>query len=106
MSMSPLDHPTPQLHLFTDSSLEGWGAHMDSHMASGFWSPTCKQQHNNILEMKAVLLAFRVFAVHIKGHSVLLATDNTTVAAYVNKQGRAGVGGVGVGRLTPRPCAI
>ena len=24
-SMSPLHHPSPQLHLFTDSSLEGWG---------------------------------------------------------------------------------
>ena len=86
-SMSPLHHPSPQLHLFTDSSLEGWGAHMDNHMASGFWSITNKKQHINVLEMKAVLLALQAFAVHIKGHSVLLATDNTTVAAYINKQG-------------------
>ena len=86
-SMSPLHHPSPQLHLFTDSSLEGWGAHMDNHMASGFWSIICKKQHINVLEMKAVLLALQAFAVHIKGHSVLLATDNTTVAAYINKQG-------------------
>ena len=86
-SMSPLHHPSPQLHLFTDSSLEGWGAHMDNHMASGFWSIINKKQHINVLEMKAVLLALQAFAVHIKGHSVLLATDNTTVAAYINKQG-------------------
>ena len=86
-SMSPLHHPSPQLHLFTDSSLEGWGTHMDNHMASGFWSITEKEQHINVLEMKAVLLALQAFAVHIKGHSVLLATDNTTVAAYINKQG-------------------
>ena len=86
-SMSPLHHPSPQLHLFTDSSLEGWGAHMDNHMASGFWSIIYKKQHINVLEMKAVLLALQAFAVHIKGHSVLLATDNTTVAAYINKQG-------------------
>ena len=87
MAMSPLHHPSPQLHLFTDSSLEGWGAHMDSHMASGLWSPSFKQQHINVLEMEAVLLALKAFAVHVRGHSVLLATDNTTVAAYVNKQG-------------------
>ena len=37
--------------------------------------------------MEAVLLALKAFAVHVRGHSVLLATDNTTVAAYVNKQG-------------------
>ena len=86
-SMSPLHHPSPQLHLFTDLSLEGWGAHMDNHMASGFWSIIYKKQHINVLEMKAVLLALQAFAVHIKGHSVLLATDNTTVAAYINKQG-------------------
>ena len=86
-SMSPLHHPSPQLHLFTDSSLEGWGAHMDNHMASGFWSIIYKKQHINVLEMKAVLLALQAFAVHIKGHSVLLATDNITVAAYINKQG-------------------
>ena len=56
-------------------------------MASGFWSIIYKKQHINVLEMKAVLLALQAFAVHIKGHSVLLATDNTTVAAYINKQG-------------------
>ena len=32
MAMSPLHHPSPQLHLFTDSSLEGWrGSHGQSH---------------------------------------------------------------------------
>ena len=60
---------------------------MDNHMASGFWSIIYKKQHINVLEMKAVLLALKAFAVHIKGHLVLLATDNTTVAVYINKQG-------------------
>ena len=56
-SMSPLHHPVPQLHLFTDSSLEGWGAHMEEHMASGYWSPAWKTQHINVLEMQAVWLS-------------------------------------------------
>ena len=83
---------TPSLRRF---ELGGLGAHMDNHMTSGFWSITYKKQHINVLEMKAVLLVLQAFAVHIKGHSVLLATDNTTVAAYINKQGG----------LIPVPCA-
>ena len=86
-SMSPLHHPVPQLHLFTDSSLEGWGAHMEEHMASGYWSPAWKTQHINVLEMQAVWLALQAFADYIKGNSILLSTDNTTVAAYLNRQG-------------------
>ena len=53
---------------------------MDSHIALGFWSMAQREQYINVLEMKAVLLALQAFAVHIKGHSVLLANDNTTVA--------------------------
>ena len=86
-SMSPLHHPVPQLHLFTDSSLEGWGAHMEEHMASGYWSPAWKTQPINVLEMQAVWLALQAFAEYIKGNSILLSTDNTTVAAYLNRQG-------------------
>ena len=86
-SMSPLHHPVPQLHLFTDSSLEGWGAHMEEHMASGYWSPAWKTQHIYVLEMQAVWLALQAFADYIKGNSILLSTDNTTVAAYLNRQG-------------------
>ena len=67
MAMSPLHHPSPQLHLFTDSSLEGWGAHMDSHMASDLWSPSFKQQHINVLEMEAVLLALKAFCGSCQG---------------------------------------
>ena len=63
---------------------------MDNHMTSGFWSITYKKQHISVLEMKAVLLALQAFAVPIKGHLVLLATDNLTVAAYINKQGGGG----------------
>ena len=86
-SLSPLHHPVPQLHLFTDSSLEGWGAHMEEHMASGYWSPAWKTQYINVLEMQAVWLALQAFADYIKGNSILLSTDNTTVAAYLNRQG-------------------
>ena len=70
-----------------DASLEGWGAHIESLMASGFWPLELKSQHINVLEMKAVWLALQAFAPHIQGHSVLLVTDSTTVSAYINRRG-------------------
>ena len=92
MSLSPLHHPAPELQSFTDGSLEGWGAHMESLIASGIWPIELKSQHINVLEMKAVWLALRAFAPHIQGHSVLLVTDSTTVLAYINRQGLGGDG--------------
>ena len=44
-----------------------------------------------MLEMKAVLLALQAFAAHIKGHSVLIAKDNTTMAVYINRQGELSI---------------
>ena len=93
MSMSPLHHSAPELQLFTDASLESWGAHMESLMASGFWPLELKSQHTNVLEIKAVWLALQAFAPHIQGHSVPLVTDSTTVSAYINRRGGGGVGG-------------
>ena len=87
MFMSPLYHPASELQLFTDVNLEGWGAHIESLMASGFWPLELKSQHINDLEMKAVWLALQAFAPHIQGHSVLLVTDSTTVSAYINRRG-------------------
>ena len=87
MSWSPVHHPPPDFQLFTDSSLDGWGAHLDSHMASGIWPVEWKGQHINVLELKAVFLAFQAFTVHVQSRSILLATDNKTVAAHINKQG-------------------
>ncbi len=86
-SMVPLHPAVPDLQLFTDASLSGWGAHLEAHMASGKWSAYWSQHHINTLELRAVLLALRQFVRLVEGHCVLLTTDNTTVAAYVNKEG-------------------
>ena len=89
-SVSPLHHPIPDLHLFSDASPEGWGSHMGSHMASGLWPPVWKHHHINVLELRTVQLALQEFAPQVQNQAVLLATDNTTVAAYINKQGGGG----------------
>ena len=83
----PLSCPPPEMLLFTDASLEGWGAHLQELTASGRWSQAERDLHINLLEMKAVLMALHAFQDRLMNHSVGLMSDNTTVVAYVNKQG-------------------
>ena len=80
----PLQHA---VQLFTDASKEGWGAHLGDFTARGVWSPFESRLYINFLEMKAVLLALRQLEHLCKNQIVLVATDNTTVVSYINKQG-------------------
>ena len=82
--LHPLQHA---LQLFTDASNEGLGAHIGDYTARGVWSTPESRLHINFLELKAVLLALKRFEPLCKGQIVLVATDNTTVVSYINKQG-------------------
>ena len=75
------------LQLFTDASNEGWGPHLGDHTAKGVWSDSESQLHINFLELKAVLLALKKFEQQCWGQIILIATDNTTVVSYINKEG-------------------
>ena len=55
--LHPIKHA---LQIFTDASREGWGAHLNGHMARGSWSLPESKLHINYLELKAVFLALRV----------------------------------------------
>ena len=88
-TMVPLCRPQPDLFLFTDARLVGWGAHMGDLSASGLWSAYWQTQHINVLELRAVMLALKSFHQIIPNCHILLSTDNTTVAAYLNKEGGA-----------------
>ena len=52
----------------------------------GSWSLPESKLHINYLELKAVLLALKEFQA-LCTNTVLIATDNTTVVAYINKEG-------------------
>ena len=82
--LHPLKHA---LQIFTDASNEGWGAHLDDHTAWGTWSLPESKLHINHLELKAVFLALKAFRTLVCNKTVLIATDNTTVVAYINKEG-------------------
>ena len=47
-----------------------------------------KRLHLNVLELNAVSLGLRHFKDQCQDQTVLVATDNSTVVAYINKQGR------------------
>ena len=82
--LHPLKHA---LQIFTDASKEGWGAHLNERTARGHWSLPESKLHINYLELKAVFLALREFQDLCVNNIVLVATDNTTVVAYINKEG-------------------
>ena len=75
------------LQIFTDASIEGWGAHLHEHIARATWSPPGSKLHINYLELKAVFLALKEFQDLCSNKIVLVATDNTTVVSYINKEG-------------------
>ena len=85
--LHPIKHA---LQIFTDASIEGWGAHLNEHTARGTWSlPGSKLLIKlliNYLELKAVFLALKEFQDLCSNKIVLVATDNTTVVSYINKE--------------------
>ena len=58
-------------------------------MAAGAWDVEQVGLHVNMLEMLAVQFALEEFGEFLSRKSVLLCTDNVTVACYINKQGGA-----------------
>jgi hypothetical protein len=81
-----LSVPVPTLTLYTDASNLAWGTYLEGSWALGLLSLLQQKEHINLLEMKAVHLALSHFrTLHLK--SLVLATDNTTVVAYLKNQG-------------------
>ena len=82
--LHPKDH---SIQLFTDASSKRWGAHLEQTSTKGLWSDREKRLHINVLDLKAVSLALRSFKDQYQNQTVLVATDNSTVVAFINKQG-------------------
>ena len=79
--------PHPSLTITTDASLSGWGATLHPRQVAGRWGPDHRSSHINVLEMLAVSNALQHFQSSVTGRSVLIRCDNTTVVAYINRQG-------------------
>ncbi len=71
----------------TDASLTGWGAILEGRSSQGLWKDYQLSWHINCLEMLAVFLALKNFLADLRGHHVLVHSDNTSVVSYINHQG-------------------
>ena len=89
MVQAPLHPPKYVTSIYTDASAQGWGAHCAHMIAQGPWSTQQSKLHINVLELKAVLLALKTFVPQLSLHQriIQVASDNTTVCAYINKLG-------------------
>ena len=76
-----------EYYLYTDSSTQGWGAHLQELTASGIWSQDQSQLHINVLELQAIWLGLRAFSQRVENARVALMSDNTSAVAYLRNQG-------------------
>ena len=60
---------------------------MGDSQISGTWTRTDRRLHIICLELKAVFHALQHWAQMLQGHQVMIATHNSTVVLYINKQG-------------------
>ena len=81
----PLSHA---LQIFTNTAREGWGAHLGGLTAKGTGSGPESKLHINCLELRVVVfLPQKEFQDFCSSKIVLIVTDNSTVVAYINKEG-------------------
>ena len=77
----------PSLSVTTDASLSGWGAFCEHRTLAGVWTTEESRLHINVLELEAVGRAVRALQDHVQGSYLTVFSDNTTVVAYINRQG-------------------
>ena len=82
----PIRYPKISIIIYTDASLEGWGASMGNVSTGKAWLPDEKLIHINVLELKAILLALMLFVKTSDKH-IKIMSDNTTAIHCINKMG-------------------
>lgn len=77
---------SPQLVMFSDASLTGWGAVMGDVKTGGHWAYR-ELDHINCLELKAILLGLKSLCKDIRGTHIRLRSDNSTTVACIERCG-------------------
>jgi hypothetical protein len=86
---APIKRAQPDITLYTDASLKGWGCY-DKELKTSFggrWDVDEDEQHINVLELKAVELALRTKCREVTDKHVKIFSDNMTTVASIRKQG-------------------
>ena len=77
----------PDMVIYSDASLKGWGACCDDVTTRGPWTWADRSKHINELELLGAFYALQVFTEHSSHISVHLYLDNSTSVSYINKCG-------------------
>ncbi|KZS08843.1 Uncharacterized protein APZ42_027054 [Daphnia magna] len=77
----------PDLEIYTDASLTGWGVVWNGVTTNGSWTVSDSRRHINELELIGALFAIQAFVGHSSGIAVRLIFDNATAVAYINHGG-------------------
>lgn len=77
----------PDMVIYSDASLKGWGACCDDVTTRGPWTWADKPKHINELELLGAFYALQVFTDRSNSISVHLYLDNSTSVSYINKCG-------------------
>ena len=80
----PIRYPKISIVIYTEASLEGWGASMSNVSTGGAWLPDEKLMHINVLELKAILLALKSFVKTSHKHIKIMSD---TAIHCINKMG-------------------
>ena len=73
--------------IYSDASLEGWGATDSISTIGAPWRDTDELMHINVLELTAARLALKTLAKATRGTHIQLKMDNLTAIAYINRMG-------------------
>ena len=77
----------PDLSIYSDASLQGWGFSCDGICSRGPWAGSDRLRHINELELLAAFYALKALTAHSFDLTVNLILDNSTAVSYVNKRG-------------------
>ncbi|XP_052058703.1 uncharacterized protein LOC127698962 isoform X1 [Mytilus californianus] len=83
----PIRQEPPKVYLQTDASLIGWGAVFEKDCTQGRWNIDECQNHINVLELKAIILALQALCRSVKDCHICVRTDSAVAVAYINNQG-------------------
>ena len=83
----PISQGNPSYTLYTDASLQGWGAVFQGQSSGGHWAPDEARQHINFLELKAAFLGLQSFCTTLSRTPVRIFLDNSTAVSYINNMG-------------------
>ncbi|GFN81550.1 reverse transcriptase [Plakobranchus ocellatus] len=79
--------PQPDVVVFTDASLSGWGCSVGNISSGGHWPQHAQSYHINVLEIRAVHETLKCFCHEFQNKHVRVMSDNNTAVACINHMG-------------------